>query len=106
MAKLWNFKVPRVDTKPPKKLKAKKIFKSHKHEWEDLTNNKKWLKTKGRNLVGGVKRKLDNPNLNLLKLNKNKVKKFIRKEGRFWRCKKCGLIIVSDDMPDQDGATR
>jgi len=104
MTKLWNFNLPRIDNRP-RKLKAKKVFKSHKHEWEELTNNPRYLK-KMRNVVGSIKRKHDNPNLDLLKLNKAKVKNFIKDETRVWRCKKCGLIMYSDDMPDQDGATR
>ncbi len=103
MPKLWNFKVPRIDNRP-KKLRAKRVFKSHKHEWEELTNNPEYLK-RMRNVVGSIKRK-HNPNLDLMKLNKAKVKNFIRNETRVWRCKKCGLTVYSDDMPDQDGVTK
>ena len=88
---------------PPMRMAAKKFFKSHKHEWIELTKDPKYL-AKMRNVVGSIERK-HNPNLDLTKINKGQVKNFIRKETKVWKCWKCGLTLYSDDMPDEDGAT-
>lgn len=89
---------------PGSRIGARKVFSSHKHYWIEVSKDPKYIKGM-RNVVGSIKRKHEDPSLDLLKLNDQRVKNFIRKESRIWECTRCGLIQYADDMPDEDGET-
>ena len=100
MPRVAGFKIPRMDLRPEKKLAAKQVFKSHIHDWVEVTNNEKFLK-RMRNVVGAIKRGHD-PEADIMKLTTHKVKNFIRKECKIWYCRRCELIEFSDDEPPEE----